>query len=109
MAAPWGDANTEALPLSIGGALIALPVTGQALSMPSMIGPIVLMGVVPKNSIFLIGYAILASEACLIRFDALVNACHKFGRPTFMTTLAMGSGMSSLALSWGRIQAFVPR
>ncbi len=49
-----------ALPLSIGGAFVALLLTGQALSMPSMIGLIMLMGIVTKNSILLVDYAILA-------------------------------------------------
>ncbi|WP_296446112.1 efflux RND transporter permease subunit, partial [Rhodoferax sp. UBA5149] len=49
-----------ALPLSIGGAFVALLLTGRALSMPSMIGLIMLMGIVTKNSILLVDYAILA-------------------------------------------------
>ncbi len=52
-----------ALPLSIGGAFVALLVTGKALSMPSMIGLIMLMGIVTKNSILLVDYAILARQA----------------------------------------------
>ena len=95
-----------ALPLSIGGAFIALLVTGQALSMPSMIGLIMLMGVVTKNSILLVDYAILAREAGLVRFDALVDACHKRSRPIIMTTLAMGAGMMPLALGWGADPSF---
>ena len=95
-----------ALPLSIGGAFIALLVTGQALSMPSMIGLIMLMGVVTKNSILLVDYAILAREAGLNRFDALVDACHKRSRPIIMTTLAMGAGMMPLALGWGADPSF---
>ncbi|MFM9899559.1 MAG: efflux RND transporter permease subunit, partial [Polaromonas sp.] len=95
-----------ALPLSIGGAFIALLVTGQALSMPSMIGLIMLMGVVTKNSILLVDYAILAREAGLNRFEALVDACHKRSRPIIMTTLAMGAGMMPLALGWGADPSF---
>ena len=95
-----------ALPLSIGGAFIALLVTGQALSMPSMIGLIMLMGVVTKNSILLVDYAILARNAGLNRFDALVDACHKRSRPIVMTTLAMGAGMMPLALGWGADPSF---
>ena len=95
-----------ALPLSIGGAFIALLITGQALSMPSMIGLIMLMGVVTKNSILLVDYAILAREAGLNRFDALVDACHKRSRPIIMTTLAMGAGMMPLALGWGADPSF---
>ena len=87
-----------ALPLSIGGAFIALLITGSALSMPTMIGLIMLMGIVTKNSILLVDYAILAREAGMNRFDALVDACHKRSRPIIMTTIAMGAGMLPLAL-----------
>ncbi|TFW28522.1 efflux RND transporter permease subunit [Massilia horti] len=87
-----------ALPLSIGGAFVALLITGSALSMPSMIGLIMLMGIVTKNSILLVDYAILARKAGMRRFDALVDACHKRSRPIVMTTIAMGAGMLPLAL-----------
>lgn len=89
-----------ALPLSIGGAFIALLLTGKSLSMPSMIGLIMLMGIVTKNSILLVDYAIIAREAGMNRSDALVDACHKRSRPIIMTTIAMGVGMLPLALGW---------
>jgi len=95
-----------ALPLSIGGAFVALLITGKALSMPSMIGLIMLMGIVTKNSILLVDYAILAREAGMNRFDALVDACHKRSRPIIMTTIAMGAGMMPLALGWGADPSF---
>jgi multidrug efflux pump subunit AcrB len=87
-----------ALPLSIGGAFVALLVTGRALSMPSMIGLIMLMGIVTKNSNLLVDYAIIARKEGMSRFDALVDACHKRSRPILMTTIAMGAGMLPLAL-----------
>ena len=87
-----------ALPLSIGGAFVALLITNSALSMPTMIGLIMLMGIVTKNSILLVDYAILARKAGLNRFEALVDACHKRSRPIVMTTIAMGAGMMPLAL-----------
>jgi multidrug efflux pump subunit AcrB len=87
-----------ALPLSIGGAFVALLLTHKALSMPTMIGLIMLMGIVTKNSILLVDYAILARKAGMNRFDALVDACHKRSRPIVMTTIAMGAGMLPLAL-----------
>jgi multidrug efflux pump subunit AcrB len=93
-----------ALPLSIGGAFVALLVTGRALSMPSMIG--LLMGIVTKNSILLVDYAILARQAGMNRFDALVDACHKRSRPIIMTTIAMGAGMMPLALGLGADPSF---
>ncbi|SFL70404.1 efflux RND transporter permease subunit [Rugamonas rubra] len=95
-----------ALPLSIGGAFVALLITGRALSMPSMIGLIMLMGIVTKNSILLVDYAILARQAGMSRFDALVDACHKRSRPIMMTTIAMGAGMMPLALGWGADPSF---
>ena len=95
-----------ALPLSIGGAFVALLITGSALSMPSMIGLIMLMGIVTKNSILLVDYAILARQAGMNRFDALVDACHKRSRPILMTTIAMGTGMLPLALGWGADPSF---
>ncbi|WP_151637045.1 efflux RND transporter permease subunit [Noviherbaspirillum aerium] len=95
-----------ALPLSIGGAFFALLLTGKALSMPSMIGLIMLMGIVTKNSILLVDYAILARQAGMSRFDALVDACHKRSRPIVMTTIAMGAGMLPLAMGWGADPSF---
>jgi multidrug efflux pump subunit AcrB len=95
-----------ALPLSMGGAFVALLLTGRALSMPSMIGLIMLMGIVTKNSILLVDYAILARAEGKSRFDALVDACHKRSRPILMTTIAMGAGMMPLALGWGADPSF---
>lgn len=95
-----------ALPLSIGGAFVALLLTGRALSMPSMIGLIMLMGIVTKNSILLVDYAVIARREGMSRFDALVDACHKRSRPIIMTTIAMGAGMMPLALGWGADPSF---
>jgi multidrug efflux pump subunit AcrB len=95
-----------ALPLSMGGAFVALLITGRALSMPSMIGLVMLMGIVTKNSILLVDYAVLARAAGKARFEALVDACHKRSRPILMTTIAMGAGMMPLALGWGADPAF---
>ncbi|CAH0139586.1 Multidrug resistance protein MdtC [Massilia sp. Bi118] len=95
-----------ALPLSIGGAFVALLLTRNALSMPTMIGLIMLMGIVTKNSILLVDYAILARKAGMNRFDALVDACHKRSRPIVMTTIAMGAGMLPLALGFSGDPSF---
>ncbi len=95
-----------ALPLSIGGAFVGLLVAHKALSMPSMIGLIMLMGIVTKNSILLVDYAVLARRAGLSRFEALVDACHKRSRPIVMTTIAMGAGMMPLALGFGADPSF---
>ncbi|SON56610.1 Swarming motility protein SwrC [Hartmannibacter diazotrophicus] len=88
-----------ALPLSLGGALLPLVLTGTSFSMPVVIGLLMLMGVVTKNSILLVEYAIVARRSGLSRFDALVDACHKRVRPIVMTTVAMGCGMLPVALS----------
>ncbi len=87
-----------ALPLSIGGAFVLLLVTRNSFSMPSLIGLLMLMGVVTKNSILLVEYAIVARRDGMSRFDALVDACHKRARPIVMTTIAMGAGMMPIAL-----------
>jgi multidrug efflux pump subunit AcrB len=95
-----------ALPLSIGGAFVLLLITGRALSMPTMIGLIMLMGIVTKNSILLVDYAVLARQAGMERFEALVDACRKRSRPIVMTTIAMGTGMLPLAIGWGADPSF---
>ncbi|MGO7658354.1 efflux RND transporter permease subunit [Rhizobium ruizarguesonis] len=88
-----------ALPLSLGGALVPLVVTGTSFSMSAVIGLLMLMGVVTKNSILLIEYAIMSRRQGMRRFDALVDACHKRARPIIMTTIAMACGMLPVALS----------
>ncbi|MGZ2486257.1 multidrug efflux pump subunit AcrB [Rhizobium pisi] len=88
-----------ALPLSLGGALLPLVATGTSFSMSAVIGLLMLMGVVTKNSILLIEYAIMSRRQGMPRFDALVDACHKRARPIIMTTIAMASGMLPVALS----------
>ena len=96
-----------ALVLSIPGAILALFVTGTDLSMPAMIGMIMLMGIATKNSILLVEYAIVAQrEHGLSRLDALLDACHKRARPIVMTTLAMGAGMLPIALGFGTDPSF---
>ncbi|MBX4975510.1 efflux RND transporter permease subunit [Rhizobium lentis] len=88
-----------ALPLSLGGALLPLVLTGTSFSMAAVIGLLMLMGVVAKNSILLIEYAIMSRRQGMARFDALVDACHKRARPIVMTTIAMACGMLPVALS----------
>jgi multidrug efflux pump subunit AcrB len=95
-----------ALPLSIGGAFVLLLLTGKSFSMPSLIGLLMLMGIVTKNSILLVEYAIVARRNGMNRFDALVDACHKRARPIVMTTLAMGAGMVPIAAGWGADPSF---
>lgn len=96
-----------ALVLSIPGAFLALFITRTALSMPSMIGLIMLMGIATKNSILLIDYVIMARrDHGLPRWDALLDACRKRARPIVMTTVAMGAGMTPIALGIGTDPSF---
>ena len=91
-----------ALVLSVPGAIFALWVTQTALSMPSMIGLIMLMGIATKNSILLVDYVLIArNEHGLSRWEAVVDACRKRARPIIMTTIAMGAGMVPIALGVG--------
>ena len=88
-----------AVPLSAGGAFGALLLTQNMLSLPALIGLLMLIGVATKNSILLVDYAVMAEdEHGLSQHDALVDACRKRARPVIMTTLAMGAGMLPLAL-----------
>ena len=96
-----------ALVLSIPGAFLALFITHTAISMPSMIGLIMLMGIATKNSILLVEYAIMARrDHGLTRAEALLDACHKRARPIVMTTIAMGAGMMPIALGIGVDSSF---
>ena len=95
-----------ALPVSFGGAFMALLLTGKSLSMPALIGIIMLMGIAAKNSILLVDYAIIALERGDSRRDALMDAAHKRARPIIMTTMAMVLGMLPIALAIGEGTAF---
>ncbi|MGA1577370.1 MAG: efflux RND transporter permease subunit [Steroidobacteraceae bacterium] len=87
-----------ALPMSIGGAFGGLLLTGNALTMPALIGMLMLMGIAVKNSILLVDYAIIAEERGLPRHEAIIDACRKRARPIVMTSIAMGAGMLPVAL-----------
>ena len=90
-----------ALPLSVGGALGLLLGSGEALSLPAIIGILMLMGIVTKNSILLVEYALVELEKGVQRREALIDACSKRARPILMTTVAMGAGMLPIALKIG--------
>jgi multidrug efflux pump subunit AcrB len=97
----------SALPLSIGGAFLALFLSGGALVLTAMIGLVMLMGIVAKNSILLVEYTILGmKEHGLSREDALLEACRMRARPIVMTTVAMIAGMSPIALGIGADASF---
>jgi hydrophobic/amphiphilic exporter-1 (mainly G- bacteria), HAE1 family len=90
-----------ALPLSIGGVVGALLLTNQSLSMPVIIGMLMLMGIVAKNGIMLVDFAVERVKHGMERVDAIVDAGHKRARPIIMTTLAMGAGMIPSAIGIG--------
>jgi multidrug efflux pump subunit AcrB len=80
----------SAIPLSLGGALVALLVARSELDVPAMIGLVMLMGIVTKNSILLVEYAVVGMrDRGLPLREALIDACHKRARPIVMTTVAM--------------------
>ncbi len=91
----------SALPLSLGGAALALVITGQPFSLAVMIGFLMLMGIVAKNSILLVDFAIEEMRAGKPRMQALLEAGHKRARPIVMTTVAMVAGMLPVAIGWG--------
>jgi multidrug efflux pump subunit AcrB len=96
----------SALPPSAGGALFFLFVTGYEMSVPSLIGMLMLMGIVTKNSILLVEYAVKAMHEGMSRFEALIDACAKRARPIVMTTIAMGAGMLPIATGWSGDPSF---
>src|SRR5579863_3451690 len=89
------------LPLSIGGAIIALLITHKAMSMPVVIGILMLMGIVTKNAIMLVDFAVEEIGRGTPRAQALVEAGRKRARPIVMTTIAMAAGMFPSALGLG--------
>jgi hydrophobe/amphiphile efflux-1 (HAE1) family protein len=91
----------SALPLSLGGAVLALLLTGVPFSLPVMIGILMLMGIVAKNSILLVDFAIEEMRLGKPRLEAILQAGHKRARPIVMTTVAMVAGMLPVALGWG--------
>ena len=82
----------------LGGAL-ALHVAGQPLSMPVFIGLLMLLGIVAKNSILVIDFALEEMEKGVPKFEAIMDAGHKRAQPIVMTTVAMVAGMVPTALS----------
>ncbi len=89
------------LPLAIGGSIIALLVTHKAMSMPVVIGILMLMGIVTKNAIMLVDFAVEEIGRGTPRLEALVEAGRKRARPIVMTTIAMAAGMFPSALGLG--------
>jgi HAE1 family hydrophobic/amphiphilic exporter-1 len=88
-----------ALPLTLIGVVLALMMFNSTLSMFSVIGVVMLMGLVTKNAILLVDFAIRAREDGMERSEALLMAAKVRLRPILMTTLAMIFGMVPLAFA----------
>ena len=102
MSAPLARASIASC--SCGGAIFALVVTGsKQLTIPVWIGITMLMGIVTKNAIMLVDFAVESIHAGMPRDEAIVDAGKKRARPIVMTTIAMAAGMmpSALALEAG--------
>lgn len=95
-----------ALPLSVGGAAAGLWLFGAALDMSSVIGILMLMGIVTKNSILLVDFVIEKRAQGMERFTALIQSGAERVRPIMMTTIAMIAGMVPAVFSGGAGAAF---
>ncbi|MFY9292030.1 MAG: efflux RND transporter permease subunit [Methylorubrum rhodinum] len=89
------------LPLSIGGAILGLLIFHMPISMPVVIGILMLMGVVTKNAIMLVDFAVEETARGVDRVTAIVEAGRKRARPIVMTTIAMAAGMVPSAMAFG--------
>jgi hydrophobe/amphiphile efflux-1 (HAE1) family protein len=89
------------LPLSFGGVVLALLATNNSVSMPVYIGLLMLMGIVTKNAIMLVDFAVEEVAKGVPRMDAVIDAGRKRARPIVMTTLAMVAGMVPSAMALG--------
>ncbi|MFN5998172.1 MAG: efflux RND transporter permease subunit [Paracoccaceae bacterium] len=92
--------------LSVGGVATALIITQNPLSMPVLIGILMLMGIVAKNAILLIDFAIEMRVRGMKRAAAVIEAGHKRAQPIVMTSIAMSAGMLPSALGVGEGGAF---
>jgi len=90
-----------ALPLSVGGVVAALLITNTAISMPVVIGILMLMGIVTKNTIMLVDFAVENEKHGKSQMESIIDAGSKRARPIIMTTLAMAAGMVPAAMATG--------
>jgi len=88
-----------ALPMAIGGAFLGLLAFNLSLSIPSLIGLLMLMGLAAKNSILLVEYAIEREREGMTQREALLEACRERARPIIMTSVAMAAGMLPTAFA----------
>nr|WP_294847698.1 efflux RND transporter permease subunit [uncultured Sphingomonas sp.] len=91
--------NMGSLILAPLGAALALHLTGNPVSLPVMIGILMLFGIVAKNSILLVDFAVEMMDHGMAKNDAIAEAGHKRAQPIVMTTVAMVAGMVPIALS----------
>ncbi len=98
--------NMGSLLLAPLGGLLALLVAGMPISMPVFIGLLMLFGIVAKNSILLIDFAIEEMRQGRTLIDAIMDSGHKRAQPIIMTTVAMVAGMLPTALSLGADGSF---
>ncbi|MBH1998832.1 MAG: efflux RND transporter permease subunit [Sphingomonadaceae bacterium] len=91
--------NLGSLMLAPLGGALALHIAGQPISMPVFIGLLMLLGIVAKNSILVIDFALEEMDKGVPKFDAIMDAGHKRAQPIVMTTVAMVAGMVPTALS----------
>jgi multidrug efflux pump subunit AcrB len=96
----------SALPLAVIGGFLALFMTGKALDLFTLIGMVMLMGIVAKNSILLVDYIQQKIKTGLSLDEAIVAACKTRLRPILMTTSAIIAGMLPTALGLSEMGAF---
>jgi HAE1 family hydrophobic/amphiphilic exporter-1 len=96
----------SALPLAIGGAFLGLLSFGMSVSIPSLIGLLMLLGLAAKNSILLVEFAIERERDGMSQRDAIMEACRERARPIIMTSFAMAAGMLPTALAIGKGSEF---
>ncbi|MGL4404966.1 MAG: efflux RND transporter permease subunit, partial [Notoacmeibacter sp.] len=89
------------LPLSLGGVVAALYFTNNAISMPVVIGILMLMGIVTKNAIMLVDFAVERQKHGMHKNEAIIEAGRMRARPIIMTTIAMAAGMVPVAMAIG--------
>lgn len=94
------------LPLSFSGAFLALLIIDLEISMPVMIGCVLLLGIAAKNAILLVEFIIEAQERGLNTHEAILEGCRERARPIVMTTVAMSAGMLPVALALGEGAGF---
>lgn len=90
-----------ALPLSVGGALMGLLVTQKELGLFALIGIVLLLGLVTKNAILLVDFALMGKKEGKTQFRSVVDAGVSRLRPIVMTSISTIAGMIPIALAWG--------